>query len=38
MTEKNEIIHKDSEVSLREVTRDNLDEVLRLKVAEAQSK
>ena len=38
MAEKDEIIHKGSEVSLREVTRDNLDEVLRLKVAEAQRK
>ncbi len=38
MTEKDESIHKGSEVSLREVTRDNLDEILRLKVAEEQSK
>ena len=38
MTEKDEIIHKGSQVSLREVTRDNLGKVLKLKVAEEQNK
>ncbi len=38
MTEKDKIIHKNSHISLREVTRENLGEILRLKVAEAQNK
>ena len=38
MTEKDEIIHAGSQVSLREVTRKNLDEILRLKVAEEQNR
>ena len=36
--QKQENVQKDSKITLREVTRDNLDEVLRLKVAKAQSK
>ncbi|MCP4143631.1 MAG: GNAT family N-acetyltransferase [Chloroflexi bacterium] len=38
MTEKDEVIHKDSEISLREVTRETFWQVIKLGVAEEQKK